>query len=143
MRFGEWRDVSGPEETEGWEAGRGRWVPEDAGRGRGSRGETGRVRGGQWQTAGDRERQGEAGGDAWQCSFLSAVALAVTHWSLGCYIYQAAVWCSEKTRRAQRQVNMWHTSSINTTRVNYYGFFSVEPAAKHRRRRDGYPNFHT
>lgn len=55
----------------------------------GRQGETGGGRGGQWQT--DRERQGEAGGDAWQCSFLSAVALAVTHWSLGCYIYQAAV----------------------------------------------------
>lgn len=47
----------------------------------GRQGETGRGRGG----------QGEAWGDAWQCSFLSAVALVVAHWSLGCYIYQAAV----------------------------------------------------
>ncbi len=38
-----------------------------------------------------RERQGEAGGDAWHCSFLCAVALAGSHWSPDCYIYQAAV----------------------------------------------------
>lgn len=48
----------------------------------------------QGETAEDQERQGEAGrgwGDAWHCSLLSAVALAVTHWSHKCYIYQAAV----------------------------------------------------
>lgn len=38
-----------------------------------------------------QRRQGEAEGDAWHCGSLSAVALAVTQWSLGCYIYRAAV----------------------------------------------------
>ena len=68
-------DINGPEETEKkegrTEAGGDSYRPEDVG--------------------GDRERQGEAGGDAWHCSLLSAVALAVTHWSHKCYIYQAAV----------------------------------------------------
>lgn len=68
-------------------------------------------------------RPGETGRGSGRCLALqSAVALAVTHRSPGCYIYQAAVWCwrAQKNQAVLSEPggksSMWQTRSRNTTK---------------------------